>query len=152
MLDNGYFCLAILVLYIIVTILSVRKSYIKGGLKRARYDLKTIYNSLAWLANCTLALFFVLISLIPTPQIKDWANAEMLKSTSNLWVMHIIVPVYAIITIILACWIIFKGLIPQLKYNDEEKQWEKESKDKFKAKMKGWLHIGKKTDDNIKTS
>ena len=153
MINNGYIWWAILALYIVLTIISASKAYRKGGWKSLKYNLKSTYNYLAYFANYILGLFFVIISLIPVTAITNWINQQMPRVTlNNRWVYHFIPTSYIIIVIIVFCWIMFKGLIPQLKYNDEEKILEKQSKERFRAKLNKWLHIKEKTNANTKTS
>jgi len=61
-------------------------------------------------------------------------------------VLHAIPAVYSLIVLIIFGWMVIGGLIPRVKYNDEEKQWEKESRVKFKNTIKKWLHIKSKKD------
>jgi hypothetical protein len=82
------------------------------------------------------------------PQIHDWINNQISLniSNSNIWFFHAIPAVYSLIVLIIFGWMVIGGLIPRVKYNDEEKQWEKESRVKFKNTIKKWLHIKSKKD------
>jgi len=152
LINSSIFWWVVLAAMVILYCMGFSKAYRKGGWKKLRYELKQAYNSLTYMVNMILAAYFIIISLIPISSIKSWAsNQEALNSTvDNAWVYRSVPTVYSIFIIIIECWIIFKGLIPRIKLNEQEKQWDKDNRDKTNRKLKEWLHIKPKTEDIVK--
>ena len=118
------------------------------GLRKKRfiYSMKSTWNIMTFSLNMLASLYFVIIAIIPMASLKDWVDNNLLKNTSvtpfGIVVYHSIPVAYSVLVIIIICWIMLKGLFPRIKYNEQEKQWDKESEDKARK----WLHLKPKKD------
>ena len=149
--DNIWFWIIAVVLIIGLDVLSAIKGYRKHGIKGLRCDLKKSWNSLTPMFNMILAAYFVVIALIPMQSIEDFVKKQLIGLFGLSQVVVRLIPLgYTIIVLTLVCRIVFYGLIPSIKYNTEEIQWQKESNVKFNKKIREWLHIKPKTEDVIK--
>jgi len=114
--------------------------------KRLIYTMKNTWNVMTFTLNMVAAMYFVIIAIIPMPSLKDWVDNNLLKNTSvtpfGIVVYHSIPVAYSVLIIIVVSWIMLKGLFPRIKYNEQEKQWDKESEDKFRK----WFHLKPKKD------
>ena len=141
--NSPIFWWCILAAWLLAIVISV-----VDGLRKKRfiYSMKSTWNSMAFTLNMIASLYFVIIAIIPMPSLKDWVNTNLLKNTSitplDKVVYHSIPIAYSVLVVIIVCWIMLKGLFPQIKYNEQEKQWAKESENKFRK----WLHLKPKKD------
>ena len=141
MTNSPLFWWIVLTVWVVATVSDLITSYRKRKMKGLEYSFKFIYNTFAYCLNIILAAYVIVISVIPTPSLNNWLTNQLITVHTNRWVYYLLPDAYILIVIILCFWIIGKGLVPQIKYNDEEKQWRKESNDKFKNKISGWLGI-----------
>jgi hypothetical protein len=145
LINSPIFWWCLLVLYVVLVILS-SISALRKGKRRFIYSLKNTWNFLTYSLNLFVAMYFVIIAIIPIPLLKDWVNNNLLSKISvtsfDRVVYHSIPVVYSIFVVIIMCWIMIKGLIPRIKYNEQEKQWDRESEDKLRK----WLHLKPKKD------
>ena len=150
MTNSVVFWWVVLVVYPVLIILAWRKAYQKGKWKRLRYSMKDTYNYIMRMVNIILSIYFIIFALIPMNQIISWINKQELAVKSNLWVFKTMPIAYVVIVIAVCVWIITHGLIPYLQYNEEEKLWDKEKRQQFQNKIKGWLGIKPKAENIAK--
>lgn len=150
MTNSVWFWWIALVVWLIAEVSSDVKAYRRKGWKGLRYSLKHSWNVLSLFLNMILANYFIVIAVIPEPSLINWVNTQLSKTINNTWVFHLMPTAYSLLIIIVCWWIILGGLVPKIKLNDEEKQWEKINNDKFKNKVKEWLHIKPKVENVVK--
>jgi len=141
--SNPIFWWVILALWLAVIAIGVIDGIRK---KRFIYSMKSTWNIMTFTLNMLASLYFVIIAIIPMPSLKDWVNNNLLNKTSVTpfgRVVYYSIPVaYSVLVIIIICWIMLKGLFTKIKYNEQEKQWDRESENKFRK----WMHLKPKKD------
>jgi hypothetical protein len=137
--SNVYFWWALLVIYVGTVIISAVKALRKGGIKRFKYDLKLSWNDLTILLDLIIGLYVMIVGMIPMSYIKIWVINNI--NSPVPWMRPSVPAVYLLIITLVAILIIARGLVPKIKYNDEEKQWDKERRERNKNRIRQWLHI-----------
>lgn len=130
-----------LALWILINIGETIWAFRKGNFKRLVYSLKNNINNARPLISMLVALYFVFGMVYIMTAVNIWVA---LQPTSDSLIKNFIIESFplgiAIFTIAVAMLIVSKGIYPRVKYNDEEKQWAKESEEKFlNSKIGKWL-------------
>ena len=127
--------LALLAL-IAITIWDLIKAYRNGGIPKVKYALKGLIDGFKPMVYLIFAMFGLIGMITITPAIVEWADKQtassplayllLNKGTSLVWFIFVL---YAVFRIVRA------GYKPVFKYSDQEKQWKRESQEKFRAKL-----------------
>ncbi len=134
MTNSPYFWWGFLAFFIFTNLWSLYKGY---KTKRFVYELKGIVNGLRPLITMIWIIYFMLGAAYLVTPINNWIESAALQSSSLVGQTIInTMPLVFIITV----WVIIFKLIgtmskPFIKYNDKEKEYQREASDKFKAKL-----------------
>ncbi len=111
--------------------------WIKRGFRGFVYEVKWTVNGLRWLVFLVVSLYFVIISSLALPFLK--AKAQEMVSTSSDVLSAILlswIPLaFGVFQVLIVCWIMWNSVKPTWRYNQQELEWNKESDEKFRARL-----------------
>jgi hypothetical protein len=118
-----------LAIYLLVCVVDGGMAWRKGGILRFKYSLKKSFNNARVFVSLLVALYVCLFFINLIPVVNKWVTTlpETSSDLGNALMQSFPLGV-AIFTIWLMSFIIHKGVYPKLKYNDQEKQWQNDSK------------------------
>ncbi len=127
--------LVILALSIYDVVLAARK----GGWSRVKYSLKRSADSLRFLVYVIVSVYLLIGALWLVPVITDKAGAAVSTAHSDLVriLLGFMPSAYVWFLIAGIVWLAFKIMRP-FKYNDQEKQWTKESEERLRQHLPVW--------------
>lgn len=103
--------------------------------KRFAYELKYVVNSLwqgvTFIGGIALGLLITAITVQP---VTNFINLQLVN-TESPWIWHVVSNVYLLAILYFVVKVVWMGFKPIWKYNEQEIEWNKESKEKFKNRF-----------------
>ena len=104
---------------------------VRDGRKRHwGFALKRFANNWRPLIHIVLGLYGFLIGVMATP----WIIEQSEKSTNEIFTVGLPLA-YILILLAVLLWVIIVMYKPWVQYSEQEKEWIKEERDKFRAKV-----------------